>query len=59
MAAAAAGGGGGDSVRAGSRAVGFVDASSADAASLGDGDGVGIWPIAKVRTICEDGTYAF
>lgn len=46
--AAAGGGGGGigDSVRAGSRVVGFLDAS--DAASLGDGDVGGIWPIAKV-----------
>eukprot|EP00752_Nemacystus_decipiens_P003707 g3416.t1 len=45
----AAAGGGGDSIRAGSsRAVGFVDAAgAADAASLGDGDGVGIWPVAK------------
>ena len=33
-------------VRVGNRAVGFVD--DADVASLGDGDGVGIWPIAKV-----------
>lgn len=35
-----------ETVGTGSRAVGFLDAS--DAASLENGDGVGIWPIAKV-----------